>query len=881
LQPARPTAPIRRAVDRPPVAVALGLLLAGLPGQTLDAALEFFKVEFRAAVQLAESGQPSALRAASQRLDVAAGAIERIADPRRRAQAVLFVAVRRATFLFRAPAPDLAAIAQGVRAARDAARVAGVWEGPYQETGLVLLWQCLGGEEFFALVEAAPEDLALVDGRKTASADNALPMRLMRADLRLAQGREREAIHELTEASAALRDQSSASAGLGDAWADKCHDLLVWRLMERREYARAEVYVQFLRDPQQRRYYTAQLANQRRDFAWTVGALEGTRDRRELLLLADALEQLGRVDAALLAYDQLLRGPGVEAELRAAAHNGRGDCHLRRDGEGDRAHAEAAYRESLRALEGQLSCTAGAEVAENHKDLGRLHERRGEVAAAHAAFARALDEIEAARAGIPLDPFGAAFLEPWFLEAVEGVLRRWRGAGADPFAVLAAIDRVKARSLLDRVGTPRALEASPEVLAAVRRLLLARDAGAVQTARLELERARVAVAERIQLPRARPLTSVELRAQAAAEPEVLVLAYWLGERTAYLVATRGAQAQVLELGSAELASERLREAYAAVADGPVGDPWPALERAGAFFVPSVLAALLDAAVRVVVCPDERLARLPFEALRVGGAPLGLRCELERAASLAVRAQVAVRQTRAHGVVVVDSVPFSADDRARLGVDALHFSAQEGDLVAQAWPQAVRLREAGATLPALRAQLQATPARILHLSTHAIRRGVVPSASLLLLADGALPLSSLTELPLDGATVLLSACSTATGEARGGEGDAALLWGPLGAGARCVVASLWPVNQQATCDLMGQVHYALARGASEAAALREARRALAGAANYAHPHYWAGFAAFGAVPVEGSVRWGRAWLPVGLGLALAAAAFGTRRWRARR
>ena len=158
---------------------------------------------------------------------------------------------------------------------------------------------------------------------------------------------------------------------------------------------------------------------------------------------------------------------------------------------------------------------------------------------------------------------------------------------------------------------------------------------------------------------------------------------------------------------------------------------------------------------------------------------------------------------------------------------------------------------------------------------------MPSASLLLLADGALPLSSLTELPLDGATVLLSACSTATGEARGGEGDAALLWGPLGAGARCVVASLWPVNQQATCDLMGQVHYALARGASEAAALREARRALAGAANYAHPHYWAGFAAFGAVPVEGSVRWGRAWLPVGLGLALAAAAFGTRRWRARR
>jgi CHAT domain-containing protein len=134
--------------------------------------------------------------------------------------------------------------------------------------------------------------------------------------------------------------------------------------------------------------------------------------------------------------------------------------------------------------------------------------------------------------------------------------------------------------------------------------------------------------------------------------------------------------------------------------------------------------------------------------------------------------------------------------------------------------------------------------VLHVSAHALVRSVVPSESLLLLADGGVPLPALAELPLRGATVVLSACSSAAGKAHGGEGEASLLWGPLGAGARAVVASLWPVNQQATCDLMGQFHHWLARGSGEAEALRLARATLAAAPNYAHPHYWAGFAAFG-------------------------------------
>ncbi len=820
------------------------LLGAGVRAQVNG--LEAFKNEIRAAMTASEGGRPADLRAARDHLDAAENHIEAIAEPRQQAQARLFVAVRRADLLFRAPVPNTAKAGELVRAARTAARASGVWQGPYQETGLVLLWQSLRPVEFFALIDDAPEDLALLEGQTPVSSDNAIPLRLLRADLRLVQGREREAIALWTDLSASLRLPDSF---LGDAWADTCHGALIWHLLERRENARAELYVPFLRDAQNRRYYTAVLSNQRRDFAATVKLLRGCRDARELLLLGDALEQLGEFDAAIEAYEPVTRDAAADDELRAAASNGLGDCYRRRGHDGDLARAATGYEQSLRGLAGLTSRKVDSELAENYCDLGLLDEQRGDQVAANAWFGRALDALETARAGIPLDPFGATFLEPWFLGSVDGVLRTWRAAGGDPLDALVAIDRVKARSLLDRVASPRALEESPEVLAAVRELALARDPAAVRSARLALERARVTVGERTQLARPRPLDRAALRAELLAEPSACGLAYWLGDSVCWVVCARGGEVTAHELGASSRAGDVLRAAYLAVASAPSeADPWIALDAAAAFFLPEVVTARLRGAARIVFCPDDQLSRLPFEALRVDRASLGLTYDVERAPSLAVRALLRGRAPATGGAVLVDSVPMSAALRTEFALDELRFSAQEGDLVLRAWPDAHRLRGADATLAGLRTRL-VDPPRVLHISSHAVTLGAVAWASLLLLADGTVPLSSLADLPLGGSTVVLSACSSATGQALGGEGDAGLLWGPLGAGARSVVASVWQVNQQATCDLMGQMHHALARGESEARALRQARQALAAAPNYAHPHYWAGFAAFAAAANE--------------------------------
>jgi CHAT domain-containing protein len=97
--------------------------------------------------------------------------------------------------------------------------------------------------------------------------------------------------------------------------------------------------------------------------------------------------------------------------------------------------------------------------------------------------------------------------------------------------------------------------------------------------------------------------------------------------------------------------------------------------------------------------------------------------------------------------------------------------------------------------------------------------------------------------------VLSACNTALGEIRPGEGVLGLRRAFQIAGARTVIMSLWSVDDQATRRWMQALYEArLARSLDTADAVRSASLAVLAERRAAHrsthPFYWAAFVAAG-------------------------------------
>ncbi|MBI3818696.1 MAG: CHAT domain-containing protein [Planctomycetes bacterium] len=158
---------------------------------------------------------------------------------------------------------------------------------------------------------------------------------------------------------------------------------------------------------------------------------------------------------------------------------------------------------------------------------------------------------------------------------------------------------------------------------------------------------------------------------------------------------------------------------------------------------------------------------------------------------------------------------------------------------------------------------AAQARILHLATHHIAYET-DSASYSALAltaprgdssedDGFLKLIDLLEhwrgRLANCELTVLSACSTQRGQLTKDEGMYAMPIGFLYAGCPAVIASLWPVEDKSTAELMGRFYGKLmkqqdaaAPGESKLSAFTEARREIRKL--YPEPYFWAAFVYIG-------------------------------------
>ena len=626
-------------------------------------------------------------------------------------------------------------------------------------------------------------------------------------------------------------------------------------------------------------------------------AAEGRLGEPDLhVVTAACLHSLGRTSEAIERLDRA-RGVAREldlplAEARVLAERAR----LRRE-TGDLDGAESDL-----AVAGRLAANRGS----YDLDLS-IHAERARAARARGELPRALEELESAieigegvrrRSRESTSVREGAFVRTGALyaEAV-GVLHELHDRSPDAGHDARGFDlsqRAKARSLLDLLAEtelslrvradPRYQEREEGILTRIGELSVGHDPEAAEEiARLEdeltileseLRRADPAYAA-VRYPR--PGTVAEVQ-RSLGEDELLV-EFLLGEDRSHAWAVTSTSFRLVSLPAAPELERSVRGLLPLLADYNQTGSDPTYFRAVAG---SLSRALLDplleevtAAKRILVSPHGALHLLPFEVLLTSGAgatrysdlPFLVR-EVEvsyaPAASAATRLRRPGSATWTGGELLLVGDPefgegsgvyFSAATGRRIG--SLPHARREMEDVGRPFPEAaVRTLSGGtATLGALERQATGRPVRLVHFATHGVFNERRPKLSGLLLTpdpatgdDGFLRLGRIFALDLPCEQIVLSACSSARGERISGEGLVGLTRGFLYAGARSVLAALWPVAGDATSRFMGDFYERLAReGTDGARSLAETKRALISGeipigeeVDAAHPFFWAPF-----------------------------------------
>ena len=246
---------------------------------------------------------------------------------------------------------------------------------------------------------------------------------------------------------------------------------------------------------------------------------------------------------------------------------------------------------------------------------------------------------------------------------------------------------------------------------------------------------------------------------------------------------------------------------------------------------------------LVLVPEDALHRVPFAALIVKGHRMVERYTVQVVPSVAIalslwRTRPAAGPAR---MLAFGDAHFPVDDERNAPATRAHFAAftpsgglsplaasgTEARDAVRRWPRSQALLGTDASEANLkRAKLDQF--RLLHFATHAQVDERAPGRSSIALAagggeDGFVTSAELGALRLNADVVMLSGCSTALGMIVGGEGILGLTGPLLVSGAHSVVATLWPVNDRASAELVQRFYGFLASGMTATDALRWTQR----------------------------------------------------------
>lgn len=295
--------------------------------------------------------------------------------------------------------------------------------------------------------------------------------------------------------------------------------------------------------------------------------------------------------------------------------------------------------------------------------------------------------------------------------------------------------------------------------------------------------------------------------------------------------------------------------------------------------------------RLIIVPDEKLWELPFQALQPAeGNYVIEQCSVSYAPSATVlREMMRAERPRSPRNAPPTLLAFGNPTLGTQTIARARAVLMQGEAgsAPPALPEAERQVEAlaklygsrysriytGAAATEERIKRDAPSYRILHLATHGTLDDVNPMYSHVMLAqggradrqandgspasreDGLLEAWELMGMRLNADMVVLSACETARGEVKAGEGVIGLSWALFVAGSPTTVVSQWKVESASTTELMLNFHRNIhqgylantrpsSAGLSKAEALRQASLQLLHSETYAHPFYWASFVLIG-------------------------------------
>ena len=582
-----------------------------------------------------------------------------------------------------------------------------------------------------------------------------------------------------------------------------------------------------------------------------------------LTLRGDCLAARGMGAEAVATYDSayaMARSIG-DAIGMAMAAQGKGEQLLNQSPE-----AAIAYFADVRAQ----SRASGDPILETQAEIGlaQAHSRcdRRQDAIAH--YERALRQAEGMRLGIAEDEEAARFFSQVAdiyheLIGLYVALSRVDSMNAQEHIGMGfdALERGRARSLLDR------LELTGRGPAAQGTAKLRRSQG---EARLQALQAMDPAMRRQAWSRHDSLAGVILQMQQEVDPEVFVrrypvpaavatveqriaggdvlIAFSLGPDSSYALITNGRQR-----AAAVLADEETLNGDAAGLLKELRDPRGkegTLKLLSRRLYDELLAPLpLGECRNLIVIPDGGLHGIPFEVLDDGeDMVLGQR-DVVYAPSASIWVHLGApkgaglkRGTGGRILALADPMTTPGD-----GLAALPWARAEVEAIVAAYGGEVVdvLEREAASESAFKSA--GGDYAIVHLAAHGVSGRWNSQESSIELSpgtaeDGHLTAGEVYDLRLSAGLVVLSGCGTAVGEEVRGEGVYGLGRAFLAAGAGVVMASLWPVSDVATADLMAAFYRNLAAAGSPAAALRAAKMAAAMADR--PPFEWAGFVLIG-------------------------------------